>query len=143
MRGIAPDLYVSASPALVADDCADEPINVLTKVLLDKQNRFKEGRNILCDGKFTQVEIVHEVFEKENLVICIFGNKFVDDEPENDLLKGDWTELKKAFDILDSSGNGKLDMTEIKKTKDIMRFYQTDPDIYNILKELSDSNKCS
>ena len=95
----------------------------------------------VCHGKL--VEIVHEVFEKENLVICIFGNKFVDDEPENDLLKGDWTELKKAFDILDSSGNGKLDMTGIKKTKDIMRFYQTDPDIYNILKELSDSDKCS
>jgi Ca2+-binding EF-hand superfamily protein len=34
-------------------------------------------------------------------------------------------------------------MTEIKKTKDVMRFYQTDPDIYNILKELSDSDKCS
>ena len=132
LRGIAPDLYMSASPALVADDGADEPINVLTKVLLDKQDRFKEGRNILCDGKFTQVGIAHEVFEEENWVICIFA-----------LPKGDLTELKKAFDILDSSGNGKLDMSEIKKTMDEMRFYQTDPDLYNILKELSDSDKCS
>ena len=89
LRGIAPDLYMSASPALVADDGADEPINVLTKVLLDKQDRFKEGRNILCDGKFTQVGIAHEVFEEENWVICIFATKFVDDEPEYDLPKGD------------------------------------------------------
>ena len=143
LRGIAPDLYMSASPALVADDGADEPINVLTKVLLDKQDRFKEGRNILCDGKFTQVGIAHEVFEEENWVICIFATKFVDDEPEYGLPKGNLTELKKAFDILDSSGNGKLDMSEIKKTMDEMRFYQTDPDLYNILKELSDSDKCS
>ena len=34
-------------------------------------------------------------------------------------------------------------MSEIKKTMDEMRFYQTDPDLYNILKELSDSDKCS
>ena len=87
--------------------------------------------------------IAHEVFEEENWVICIFATKFVDDEPEYDLPKGDLTELKKAFDILDSSGNGKLDMSEIKKTMDEMRFYQTDPDLYNILKELSDSDKCS
>ena len=81
MRGIAPDLYMPASPALVADDDADEPINVLTKVLLDKQDLFKEGRNILCDGKFTQVGIAHEVFEEEIWVICIFATKFADDEP--------------------------------------------------------------
>ena len=34
-------------------------------------------------------------------------------------------------------------MAEIKKAMDNMRFYQTDPDLYSILKELSDSDKCS
>lgn len=143
VKGIVPDLYMSAYPAMVADDGADEPINVLTKVLLDKQDRFKEGRNILCDSKFTQVGIAHEVFEEENWVICIFASKVVDDEPEYELPKGDLTELKKAFDILDTNGNQKLDMAEIKKAMDNMRFYQTDPDLYSILKELSDSDKCS
>jgi|GEM_PF-3399083 len=143
VRGIVPDLYMVASPAMVADDGADEPINVLTKVLLDKQDRFKEGRNILCDPKFTQVGIAHEVFEEENWVVCIFATRFVDDEPEVDLPKDDLTELKKAFDILDTNGRGKLDMAEIKKAMDDMRFYQTDPDLYSILKDLSDTEKCS
>jgi len=143
VKGIVPDLYMSAYPAMVADDGADEPINVLTKVLLDKQDRFKEGRNILCDSKFTQVGIAHEVFEEENWVICIFASKIVDDEPEYELPQGDLTELKKAFDILDTNGNQKLDMAEIKKAMDNMRFYQTDPDLYSILKDLSDSDKCS
>ena len=143
VRGIVPDLYMVASPAMVADDGADEPINVLTKVLLDKQDRFKEGRNILCDPKFTQVGIAHEVFEEENWVVCIFATRFVDDEPEVDLPKDDLTELKKAFDILDTDGKGKLDMTEIKKAMDDMRFYQTNPDLYSILKDLADTEKCS
>ena len=145
VKGIVPDLYMSASPAMIADEGADEPINVLTKVLLDKQDRFKEGRNILCDSKFTQVGIAHEVFEEENWVICIFASKAVNEEPEPeiDLPEEDLTELKKAFDILDPNGTGKLDMVEIKKTLDNMRFYQTDPDLYSILKELSDTEKCS
>ena len=143
VRGVAPDEYMVASPALVADDGADEPINVLTKVLLDKQDRFKEGRNILCDAKFTQVGIAHEVFEEENWVVCIFATRFVDDEPEYDLPEQDLTELKKAFDILDANGKGKLDMSEIKKAMDEMRFYQTDPDLYAMFKDLAESEKCS
>ena len=143
LKGIIPDLYVKANPAMVADDGADEPVNVLTKVLLDKQDRFKDGRNILCDPKFTQVGIAHEVFEEENWVILLFASKEVEEEPELELPKGDLTELKKAFDILDAKGTGKLDMVEIKKTMDNMRFYQTDPDLYSILKDLSENDKCS
>ena len=143
LKGIIPDLYAKANPAMVADDGADEPVNVLTKVLLDKQDRFKDGRNILCDPKFTQVGIAHEVFEVENWVILLFAAKEVEEEPELELPKGDLTELKKAFDILDAKGTGKLDMVEIKKTMDNMRFYQTDPDLYSILKDLSENDKCS
>ena len=143
VRGIIPDLYMTANPAMVADDGADEPINVLTKVLLDKQDRFKEGRNIFCDGKFTQVGIAHEVFEEENWVVCLFATKVVEDEPEYDLPKDDLSELKKAFDILDPNGTGKLDMIEIKKAMDSMGFYKSDPDLYGIFKELSDTDKCS
>jgi len=143
LKGIIPDLYAKANPAMIADDGADEPVNVLTKVLLDKQDRFKDGRNILCDPKFTQVGIAHEVFEEENWVILLFAAKEVEEEPELELPKGDLTELKKAFDILDAKGTGKLDMVEIKKTMDNMRFYQTDPDLYSILKDLSENDKCS
>ena len=143
LKGIIPELYEKANPAMVADDGADEPVNVLTKVLLDKQDRFKDGRNILCDPKFTQVGIAHEVFEEENWVILLFASKEVEEEPELELPKGDLTELKKAFDILDAKGTGKLDMVEIKKTMDNMRFYQTDPDLYSILKDLSENDKCS
>ncbi len=143
IKNIVPEFYLVASPAMVADDGADEPINVLTKILLDKQDRLKDGRDILCDPKFTQVGIAHEIFDEENMVVLIFATEYVEDEPEYDLPDGDLTELKKAFDILDHEGKQKLNMKEIMKTMDDMQFYKTNPTLYGILKELSDRDKCS
>ena len=143
VKGIIPDYYMVARPAMVADDGADDPINVLTKILLDKQDRFKEGRDILCDPKFTQVGIAHEIFDEENMVIMIFATGYVEDEPEYELPEGDLTELKKAFDILDTEGKQKLNIKEIMKSLDDMQFFKTNPSLYSIFKDLSDKDKCS
>ena len=82
IKGIVPDYFLVASPALIADDGADEPINVLTKTLLNKFDRYKEGRSIICDPKFTEVGIAHEVYEEENMVILIFATKNIEIAPE-------------------------------------------------------------
>ena len=143
VKGIVPEYYLVASPSLAADDGADDPINVLTKILLDKQDRLKEGRDILCDPQFTQVGIAHEVYDDENMIIMIFAREFISDEPKFELPFGNITELKKAFDILDSDGKEVLNMNEIMETLDDMRFNLTDPTLYNILKDLADREKCS
>ena len=82
IKGIVPDYFLEASPALIADDGADEPINVLTKTLLNKFDKYKEGRSIICDPKFTEVGIAHEVYEEENMVILIFATKNIEKAPE-------------------------------------------------------------
>ena len=143
IKGIVPDYYMVASPSMVADDGADEPINVLTKILLDKQDRLKDGRDILCDPKFTQVGIAHEVFDEENMVVLIFATEYVEDEPKYELPDGDLTELKKAFDILDTNGKQQLDMKKIMKNLDDMQFYKTDPTLYSIFKELAQKDRCT
>ena len=143
VKGIVPEYYLVASPALAADDGADDPINVLTKILLDKQDRLKEGRDILCDPQFTQVGIAHEVYDEENMIIMIFAREFISDEPKLELPFGNITELKKAFDILDADGKEILNMNEIMETLDEMNFNKTDPTLYSIIKDLSDREKCS
>ena len=143
VKGIVPEYYLVASPALAADDGADDPINVLTKILLDKQDRLKEGRDILCDPKFTQVGIAHEVYDEENMIIMIFAREFISDEPKFELPFGNITELKKAFDILDADGKEILNMNEIMETLNEMNFNKTDPTLYGIIKDLSDREKCS
>jgi Ca2+-binding EF-hand superfamily protein len=143
IKGIVPEYYLVASPALAADDGADDPINVLTKILLDKQDRLKEGRDILCDPKFTQIGIAHEVYDEENRIIMIFATEFVSDEPKFEIPFGNIDELKKAFDVLDKEGKQMLNMEEIMKTLDRMQFYKTDPTLYSIFKDLSNREKCS
>lgn len=143
VKGIVPEYYLVASPALAADDGADDPINVLTKILLDKQDRLKEGRDILCDPQFTQVGIAHEVYDEENMIIMIFAREFISDEPKFELPFGNITELKKAFDILDADGKEILNMNEIMETLNEMNFNKTDPTLYGIIKDLSDREKCS
>ena len=78
MKGIVPEIYMEASPCLLADDGADEPIHVLTKILLNRNDKSKEGRAILCDPKITQVGVAHEEFQQENMVILIFATKLVE-----------------------------------------------------------------
>ena len=97
VKGIVPEYYLVASPALAADDGADDPINVLTKILLDKQDRLKEGRDILCDPNFTQIGIAHEIFDEENMVIMIFATEYVSDEPKFEIPFGNISELKKSI----------------------------------------------
>ena len=82
VRGIVPEYFLEASPALVADDGADEPVNVLTKTLLNKLDRLKDGRSIICDPSFTEVGIAHEVYDGENMVILIFATKNIELAPE-------------------------------------------------------------
>ena len=77
------------------------------------------------------------------MVILIFATHYVEDEPKYELPPGDLTELKKAFDILDTGGKQKLDMKQIMKTLEDMEFYKTNPTLFSILKDLSDREKCS
>ena len=143
IKGIVPEYYLVASPALAADDGADDPINVLTKILLDKQDTLKEGRDILCDPHFTQIGIAHEIFDNENRVIMIFATEYITDEPKFEIPFGNITELKRAFDILDEDGNEILRMNEIMETLKEMNFDKTDPTLYSIFKDLSSKDKCS
>ena len=89
LKGIVPDFYLAANPALCADDGAEEPINVLTKILLNKLDKYKEGRKILCDPTFTQIGIAHEVFDEENMVVMIFSQKHLEPikKTKNDFVK--------------------------------------------------------
>ena len=116
---------------------------VLTKILLDKQDRLKEGRVILCDSNFTQIGITHEIFDQENKVIMIFETEYISDEPKMEIPFGNISELKKAFYILDEDGNQFLKMNEIMETLNEMKFDKTDPTLYSIFQDLSNRDRCS
>ena len=73
LKGIVPNEYINQDAALVADDGADEAINVVPKILLNKLDLLKIGREVLCNPNYTQIGIGHEVFEEENYIVVILA----------------------------------------------------------------------
>ena len=55
LKGIVPDHYLITSPLLVAIYKFEENSDVLLKTLLNKDDKEKKGRTILCDSKYTQM----------------------------------------------------------------------------------------
>ena len=56
--------------------------NILNKIILDKQDILKEGRDILCSPNFPKNGIAHEIYDEENRIIMIFVIESVPDEPK-------------------------------------------------------------
>ena len=133
LKGIIPNQYLSENPGLVADSGAEEPSNVVPKILLNKIDKYKFGRNLLTNPNYTQIGIGHENFEEENFIVVIMANKFQSDEPEVPLPEGDLSELKKAFDCFDKYKDQRLRINEIISIMKDMNLDKTNPDIYDIM----------
>ena len=133
LKGTIPNQYLTENPGLVADSGAEEPSNVVPKILLNRLDKFKHGRSMLTNPNYTQIGIGHEIFEDENYIVVIMANKYQSDEPEVPLPEGDLSELKKAFDCLDRYKDQKLRINEIISIMKDMSFDKTNPDIYDIM----------
>ena len=57
--------------------------------------------------------------------------------------EGDLSELKKAFDILDTEGNQVLNMNAVMEVIDEIQFDKTDPTLCSIFDELAQKDTCS
>lgn len=143
LKGKVPDRYLVANPNLIADEGFDEPVNVVTKVLLNKFDKFKQGRIMLTDPSFTQIGMAHTIKDGDNYIVLIFATMAISDEPEYEIPNADLTELKKAFDILDVDGNQRLNMKETMSIMRSMNFEKTDPTLYSIFLDLADKPYCS
>ena len=55
LKGILPDGFVSQNCGLIADSGADEAQTVVAKLLLNKMDKDKKGRKILCTSDYTQI----------------------------------------------------------------------------------------
>lgn len=135
LKKILPEGYLKQNPGLVADDGADEPSAVASKILLNKQDKGKVGRELLSNPDYTQVGLAQTVVDDENYVVIILA----DDKVVSELPDGDLTELKQAFDLFDKDGSNTIRIEEVIKAMKSMKFDETNPVLYEILNELSDN----
>ena len=196
LRGILPDGFLSQNPGLIADSGADEAQTLVPKLLLNRNDKERKGRKILCSPEYTQVGIANTEFEGENYYVIIFANKNVEikpvvekapakvqekpqvqtqvqvqvqertqvkvqeknqakieksqpqeqgeeDEPEPELPNIDLTELKQAFDLYDHDGSQKINIKECIDGMKLVNFDKTNPILFDIIKDLEDTEWCS
>jgi Ca2+-binding EF-hand superfamily protein len=143
IKGIVPDCYIKENASLIADDGADEANTVVSKILLNKIDKYKKGRDILTTDNYTQIGIATTEYDGENYYIIIFARNNVKDDSEPKLPNVDLTELKQAFDLYDHDHTEKIKIQEAIDGMRSVKFDRTNPELYGIIEELKEYEWCS
>ena len=143
LKGIVPGGFLNENAALIADSGADEAETVVPKLLLNKMDKEKKGRKILCTPEYTQVGIASTEFEGENYYVLLLANNDVEETGEPELPNVDLSELKQAFDLFDHDGSQKIRIKECLEGMKAVDFDKTNPILFDIIKDLEDNEWCS
>ena len=163
LKGIIPEEFLSQNCGLVADSGADEAETVVAKLLLNKMDKEKKGRKILCTPEYTQIGIANTEFEGENYYVMIFAKNAVQvtakptkfakssepveqvqqEEGEPELPKVDLSELKQAFDLYDIDGSQKIRIKDCLDGLKLVNFDKTNPILFDIIKDLENEEYCT
>ena len=134
LKGIVPSGFLSKNATLIADSGEDEVETVVPKLLLNKSDKDKKDRQILCTPEYTQIGIANREFEGENYYILLFANNDCSEDGDPDFPHADLTELKQAFDLYDHDGSQKIRIQECIEGMKSVRFHE----IISILFEICD-----
>ena len=143
MKGLVPSGFLEQNAALIADCGADEAETVVPKLLLNKTDKEKKGRKILCTPEYTQIGIASRESEGENYYVIILANDDCVEEGEPQLPEGDLTELKQAFDLYDHDRTQKIKIKECIDGMKSVDFDKTNPILFDIICDLEGNEWCS
>ena len=134
--GIVPRHYLKENPVLICDDGAEEPYEVLNKLLLNKLDPRQVGRKTLCSSDVTQIGLAHTQKDGDNYVICVFAYKKAKKHSDMPLPEGDLTELKQAFDLFDVNHEEEISPKDTVEAMKSLGYDKKNPELYRIMKEL-------
>ena len=145
LKGIIPPEYLSQNPGLIADSGADEAETVVAKLLLNRIDKDKKGRKMLCSPDYSQVGIANTEFEGENYYVIIFANKDAAKQPQPSAGKGNENvimssgngieEIKEAFELFNVN-DGRINAREIKSAMQNIGFDEQNSNVYEVMTEL-------
>ena len=134
--GIVPRHYIKESPVLIVDEGAEEPYEVLNKILLNKLDPRQVGRRTLCSSDYTQIGLAHTQKDGDNYIICVFAYKKAKKQSDMPLPEGDLTELKQAFDLFDVNHEEEISPKDTVEAMKSLGYDKKNPELYRIMKEL-------
>ena len=155
LKEIVPPEYLSQNPGLIADSGADEAETVVAKLLLNRMDKDKKGRKMLCSPEYSQVGIGSTKFEGENYYVIIFANKDASKQPQQsagnekktasyektknenaNISSGNGIEdIKEAFELFDVN-DGRINAREIKSAMQNIGYDEQNPKVYEVMTEL-------
>ena len=143
LKGIVPSGFLNHNVALLADSGADEAETIVPKLLLNKIDKEKKGRKMLCTPEYTQIGLACKEFEGENFYVILFANSDIDEDGDPDLPNVDLSELKQAFDLYDHDGSEKIRIQECIDGMKSVNFDKTNPVLFDIISDLQENEWCS
>ena len=143
LKGIVPSGFLNHNVALFADSGADEAETIVPKLLLNKIDKEKKGRKMLCTPEYTQIGLACKEFEGENFYVILFANSDIDEDGDPDLPNADLSELKQAFDLYDHDGSEKIRIKECIDGMKSVNFDKTNPVLFDIISDLEGNEWCS
>ena len=143
LKGIIPPEYLSQNPGLIADSGADEAETVVAKLLLNRIDKDKKGRKMLCSSEYSQVGIASTEFSGENYYVIIFANKEAVKQPQPStgnekiiMSSGNGIEeIKEAFELFNVN-DGRINAREIKSAMQNIGFDEQNSNVYEVMTEL-------
>lgn len=143
-KGIVPENFLTDEyTSVFFHDVYEDPERTVIKLLIDKEDPERWGRQFLCSKDITQIGIAVEedaANDGENSgVVIIFSEdeQFID---EDDELPREG-ELYLAFKALDAEKKNRIMIKDVCKALDDMGKDDSDPTLYAMLKELEKGGK--
>jgi Ca2+-binding EF-hand superfamily protein len=106
----------------LADNGSEDPCDVITRLLLDRNDHQRNNSTTLLTPEFRWVGIaVRNYQESDKLISIIFADQCDEHTVQRKtsryrLPDDELTELKRAFDMYDVEGTGKINPAELRKT---------------------------
>lgn len=143
-----PEAYENEDCVLFFDDGVDDPEIFLIKILINKDDKSKIGKNLLQDNEYTQVGVAYQpTDEEEGNVVAIFAKNKPEPEPEPEqepeskqmeLPEGDLSELKQAFDLFDVQEVGRINPKDTVEAMKAINFNEKNPQLFTIMEDLQE-----
>jgi len=125
----------------VADEGAETFADVINKIMFNKNDPKKVGKNILLNESLKFIGFAHKVIKNSNYFVAVLADKVV--EKKRKTSGGNTDELKAAFDCFDVMEIGKIDPKETLNAMRALGYDVKNPTLYQIMAELDtpDNNK--
>ena len=127
----------------VADEGADGPHDVINKIMFNKKDKDKKGRNVLLDASLKHIGFAHRKIKGDNIFVAVLVDKFdlkqktkIVEKPKKKKDGKNLDELKQAFDLFDVMSMGKIDPKECVAAMKSLSYHVKNPTLFDVMAEL-------